>query len=279
MAYADFLSIGHVTQDITEDGSRVGGTVAYAALTAARLGLNAAAATSAPQSFDVSRMLPGVKLLCHPSEKATVFQNKYLNGQRSQRVISVASPIGPSHIPEEARACHMMLLGPVAGEVEPGLVDLFSESPICLISQGWLRRREACGYVKAVKWEEAHQILPKAHVVVVSEEDLLEKDVIQEWATLTPILVVTRGARGASLHWEGAWHTIPAVPAEEVDPTGAGDVFAAAFLISYYQTGDPLKAGYFASCAAALSMEHKGLDGILSREGAEECLRLLNLSW
>jgi sugar/nucleoside kinase (ribokinase family) len=40
-----------------------------------------------------------------------------------------------------------------------------------------------------------------------------------------------------------------------VDPTGAGDVFAAAFLVRYQETNDPLEAAAFAACAASCAVE------------------------
>ena len=54
-AAPDFLAIGHVTRDLLPDGSwRLGGTVAFAALTAARLGLRPAIVTSASASRERS---------------------------------------------------------------------------------------------------------------------------------------------------------------------------------------------------------------------------------
>jgi sugar/nucleoside kinase (ribokinase family) len=40
-----------------------------------------------------------------------------------------------------------------------------------------------------------------------------------------------------------------------VDPTGAGDVFATAFLIRYQETGNPSQAAAFACCAASCVVE------------------------
>ncbi len=54
----------------------------------------------------------------------------------------------------------------------------------------------------------------------------------------------------------------PAYFITEVDPTGAGDVFAAAFLFYLHKYGDPRKAVKFANCTAALSVEHIGITGI-----------------
>jgi sugar/nucleoside kinase (ribokinase family) len=43
-----------------------------------------------------------------------------------------------------------------------------------------------------------------------------------------------------------------------VDATGAGDVFAAAFLVHYARQGDPWQAAEAAACAAGLSVEAEG---------------------
>jgi sugar/nucleoside kinase (ribokinase family) len=62
---------------------------------------------------------------------------------------------------------------------------------------------------------------------------------------------------------------IPAYRAREVDVTGAGDVFAAAFLIRLEESNSPETSARFAACAAALSIEAVGTDGIPMREQIE----------
>ena len=49
---------------------------------------------------------------------------------------------------------------------------------------------------------------------------------------------------------------------KEVDPTGAGDVFAAAFFIRLYQTRDPWEAARFATQLASISVTRPGISGI-----------------
>ena len=63
----------------------------------------------------------------------------------------------------------------------------------------------------------------------------------------------------------GEWHSVPAYPAREIDPTGAGDVFTSAFLIRYFETRDAPAAALFASCAASLSVEGWGVGSIPTR--------------
>ena len=88
---------------------------------------------------------------------------------------------------------------------------------------------------------------------------------LERWADDVPIVVVTRERRGARVHHEDAWHEIDAFPADEVDPTGAGDVFSAAFLVHYSEAADVGKATRFASAAAACSVEAQGIEGIAER--------------
>ena len=72
----DFLAIGHITRDLLPDGSwRLGGAVTYAALTAARLGLRPAIATSGPPDVlaALDAVLPDISLSIVPSVEATTF--------------------------------------------------------------------------------------------------------------------------------------------------------------------------------------------------------------
>jgi sugar/nucleoside kinase (ribokinase family) len=57
--------------------------------------------------------------------------------------------------------------------------------------------------------------------------------------------------------------------AKEVDPTGAGDVFAAAFLVALRERRPVPLASRFATAAASLSVEGPGLTAIASRAAVE----------
>jgi sugar/nucleoside kinase (ribokinase family) len=72
------------------------------------------------------------------------------------------------------------------------------------------------------------------------------------------IAVVTLGERGAVIATSDGTTRIPAAPTQVVDTTGAGDVFMAAFLLEYLNTGDLYKAGLFAGATASLLIEKSG---------------------
>jgi sugar/nucleoside kinase (ribokinase family) len=51
---------------------------------------------------------------------------------------------------------------------------------------------------------------------------------------------------------------VSAPEADEVDPTGAGDTFAAAFAVSTLNGAEPVEAARAAAVLAASSVEHLG---------------------
>jgi sugar/nucleoside kinase (ribokinase family) len=57
-----------------------------------------------------------------------------------------------------------------------------------------------------------------------------------------------------------------------VDPTGAGDIFAAAFFTRLLSTRDPWEATRFATLVASCSVTRVGLGGIPTPSEIEECM-------
>ena len=55
------------------------------------------------------------------------------------------------------------------------------------------------------------------------------------------------------------------MPNTEVDPTGAGDVYASSFMVRYMETNDSLRAARFASLVAGLSIQSIGTDSLPDR--------------
>jgi 2-dehydro-3-deoxygluconokinase len=81
------------------------------------------------------------------------------------------------------------------------------------------------------------------------------------------------GADGAILANSERRHRIPAHPCKPVDATGAGDAFGGALVARLLAGDDLLKAGRYASVAAALSTE--GYGAVEPIPNAEQVLRVL----
>ena len=276
----DFVALGHATRDLLPGGDwRLGGTVTFAALTAQRLGLHAAVLTSGPPDLlaALRAALPGVALACLPAPDATTFENVYAGGARTQYLRGRAAPISAHDLPAAWREARIALLAPLAGEVEHALASAFPHALVAATPQGWLRRWDANGRVTPGPLDDAESLLPHLRALILSREDPPASTTISAipdsadaqiaaWARVVPLVAVTRGPDGALLYRDGGDpESFPGYPARELDPTGAGDVFAAAFLCALDTTGDPRAAVDFANRAAALSVEHPGAVGIPTR--------------
>ena len=84
------------------------------------------------------------------------------------------------------------------------------------------------------------------------------------------LVVVTRGAAGCSVYSAEGQADVPGYPAEEIDPTGAGDCFDAGFLSELLSGKSPVEAARLANACGALAVGAKGpMSGAKSRAEAE----------
>ncbi|MFQ5875196.1 MAG: PfkB family carbohydrate kinase [Dehalococcoidia bacterium] len=267
-----FLAIGHVARDRDPDGDGfvIGGTAAYSALVASRLGLKVAMVTSFGPDCRLPSEFRGIEVSVVPSSTTTAFTNLYSRDKRRQWVESVAALIEVDHIPDTWRRVPIVHIGPIAQEVALEVVGLLPDSLVCISPQGWLRSWGRDGEVRLTEWKGAEIVLRKADVLVLSENDLVAQPKAEQmYAEQVPVAIVTRGSQGARVYVNGTCRQIPAAPAVEVDPTGAGDVFAAAFAIRYWEIREPLEASAFAACAASFAVEWPGTSSIPTREQIE----------
>lgn len=276
MASLDFLVIGHVTLDLLPDGSAiVGGTATYAALTAKGLGCKTGLITSAGPEFNFEKAVPGVQVHCIPAPRTTTFENIYdAKGTRKQRVRAVAHPIEIVDLPPDWATPAVVLFGPLVNEISLGVIQHFPHALTGVTPQGWMRAWDEDGHVHAIQWVGAETILSQVDVLMFSEEDAACDEIqIQAYTKLARLAVVTRGARGATVYQGKRTTHYPAYQAAVIDPTGAGDVFAAAFLIRLHETGDVSEAVRFANCAASFIIEGWGTSNIPTRAQVEDRLR------
>lgn len=269
----DYLIIGHLTQDLSPDGPRLGGSAAFAGLTAAAFGQRVGVVTSWAEETGLER-LSGLQIANLKSEASTTFQNTYTPEGRLQKLHYLAPALAYYHIPESWRKTRIVHLAPVAGEVPADLVRYFPEADLYLTPQGWLREWDHTGNVSPGEWVEATFMLQHARAAVISEEDVsTDQAVIDRMAAAVQILVVTRGYLGAELYWQGNIYTFHAPEVEEIDPTGAGDIFAATFFSQLTHQGDPLRAAELAVQVASDSIQRSGMDGAPDEDILYDMLR------
>lgn len=262
------LAVGHVTRDRWQDGEVLGGSVSYAALAARELGWEAGVLTCAGPDFEPQRELPGIATFWSTGAATTRFHNLYdEDGTRHSVVAARASDVELTPLPDDWRDPDVLLLCPVVGELSNVLATAFGAGVVGAIAQGWLREFDRDGNVSPRAWPDPARDLAGVHALVLSEHDLpAAAEKAREFLSLVPIVVLTRGWRGVSLYTREGVQEVPGLPREEVDPTGAGDVFAAAFLLRYHEGTDALGAAAFAACAASCVVEGVGASSLGDRE-------------
>lgn len=272
LSSVDYLVIGHLTQDLSPEGPRLGGTAAYAALTANALGLKVGIVTSWAEEISPIH-LSNIPIINYPSEQSTTFENIPTPEGRIQKIHSLAEKLDLFQIPEAWRNPSIIHIGPVAQEVEPGILRYFTNSFIGVTPQGWLRNWDEHGQIIPAEWPEASFVLGNADAAVLSSEDIDNDETrIEELASYCRVLVITEGIEGVRVYWHGDVRRFHPLPAELMDDTGAGDIFSAAFFFRLFNTHDPWEAARFATQLSSYSVTRFGLDSIPTPQEIEECI-------
>ena len=259
------LVLGAITRDVEAGGSFApGGVVHYAGLAFAALGARTRVVTRC-RPDDAAELLArlragGVEARALASAETTTYANDYSGEEDQHELLAASDPIRPADLPESWRRADAVHLGPLNRR------DLLPETVAVLRGlvgidlQGLARLGSRTG-TRLVPNHELKDFLVHVAVAKAAEEEIA---VLREGMSLGEFrrefalaeLLVTRGARGALLVTQNGVDEIPAVPAARRFPTGAGDVFLAAYLFARAAGRDPRAAARFATRASAAQIEH-----------------------
>lgn len=107
---------------------------------------------------------------------------------------------------------------------------------------------------------ELHRLVPEAHNMQTAAASICKPGAA---------VIVKRGSHGCSVLEAGTRLDIPGHPVAEIDPTGAGDVFAAACLAGIENGSDIEEAARLANAAGALAVTRRGpMEGIPTLDAA-----------
>ncbi len=259
----DYLIIGHILKDNIPGGAMLGGTGSYASLTARKLGAQTAVFTSYGPDLPSLAPLNGIEIEKLTSEQSTTFENIYQNGARTQKWFGDSTPLSFESLPAKWRAVPIIHLAPMAQEMSPAMCSHFPDSLVCVTMQGWLRGRDEEHTVIYQPHPDLEAWLSHIDILVISLADVDgDEEMCAHYLNSVRLGVETLGPQGCRIFHQGNTIHVPVDPIEEADPTGAGDIFAAAFFIRYYQTQNMIKAAQFANACASLSVKGTGLESI-----------------
>lgn len=267
--HVHYLAIGHIANDLTPEGSKLGGTVSYSALTARAMGYTPGIVTACGPEAPLGA-LAGMPLHQKASAASTTFENTYNQGARTQYLRARAALLSIADVPTDWLRAPIVHVAPLDSELEPDLLADFDGAFVGLTPQGWFREWDESGRVRARRWPtdadwpRTAPLFGRANAIVFSIEDVGGDWALAErWARVAQVLAVTRGREGCTVFRRGfGARDFAAAAQTEVDPTGAGDVFAAAFFVHFYETQDPYAAAVVANHIAGVSVTRPGLDGV-----------------
>lgn len=260
------LSVGHATLDRYGDDLLPGGSAWYGARVFAALGATSTLVTAVGPDFGAgSGAFDALDARVKVGAATTLFTNTYAaDGRRLQRIETEAPLVVPP--PGLPRRVDATFLAPVFGEV-----DLATWLPrarlasrlVGLGCQGWLKRRGASvagrpGVFEVVPadWPPSADALAGVDVACLSEEDVRGREhLLERLVAAVPVVAYTLGRRGCLVLHDGRQVHVPAFPATEVDPTGAGDTFAAGLLLGLARGRDPVDAARLGALCAATIVE------------------------
>jgi sugar/nucleoside kinase (ribokinase family) len=187
--------------------------------------------------------------------------------ERMLRLTCMGYPIGLDDIPHGLRS-KVIHVAPITGEISYGVVEHLKSccDSLSLDPQGFLRSFDENGYV-ASSLQVDKRVLGLVDICKVSQDELfvltgqldLKGAIKVVHDAGVKAVIVTMGAKGALLSFEGVQYNIPACrPSVVVDPTGAGDVFIGAFLSEYLKGKELLWCASAGSAAASLVVEGIG---------------------
>ncbi len=249
------------------DGSWAPGCPAlYVARAAHALGAEVTLVTHLPVDYPC-QVLEGLDIVALPARSVPRYANTYSGGRRAQRLLAQGRSFSSAEL-AAMPAADGLIVAPAYHEFRAApAVSGFTV--VCL--QGALRAVNGQDIrYHARPFAAAARLLPPRSTAILSTEDTADASrLARRIVAQDNTAIVTSGAAGATLFTPGSEREVAALPACEIDPTGAGDSFAAAFTVRLVETHDPMLAMRFGVAAGALAVERRGVFAAPSRDEVE----------
>jgi sugar/nucleoside kinase (ribokinase family) len=278
------LVVGQVTHDLYEGDYVAGGCAFYGAHVHRRMDGETHLVTVVGEDFRCDEAIDDIEATLVRRGETTVFANYYPSGRlRQQLLLAQAPKVTPEMAPPQWLEADLVHLAPVLGEVDlQAWKEAVGDGLLAINVQGWVKEKGSAvdaetlesyqnrgvtgsAYrVRQKSWDISAPELTGVDVACLSEEDLAgQRRLLPRLVDAIPVVALTLGERGSRIFVDGKERArIGIYPTEAVDPTGAGDVFAASFVHRLADGDDPIEAARFGAAAASVIVEGRGPEAL-----------------
>lgn len=260
------LVIGGASLDILHVGGKripsAGGAGMYTAMAARRCGVRVSlfAPKPAPMPVELQPVADRVHRWLGPPvgrDELPRFEIAHAGGTTTylDAFFGAEAALAPDALPDDLRGydiVHVVPLGDVRRQLEFLRAARARGAP--LVSAGTYLRGVDSGSA------EARRIVEEADVFFMNREEAeaLFGSLASARTAAGKLLYITLGSEGARVVQGAHSSDVPSAPANEVDPTGAGDTFCGATLAGLIRRQHPVMAARSAAFLAASMIEHIG---------------------
>jgi len=233
----DILTIGNLTEDINIINNNVyksiGGTSFYAYKVAEKLGYDLRIITEISDKLNVSKKINPKKIISQNTQLHTIFENTYLDGKRSQKVLNKPGKIKLKNISKKLENIDPKIIFycPILNELDSSFLNLFNKSiKICNL-QGFMRKTVNQSIL--IKKNLPNINFKIFDAVILSEIDTNFENALKI-SSYSKIVCYTMGKKGVKIIIDNEIIAFKTLNVINNDETGAGDVWGTSFIIFYY---------------------------------------------
>ncbi len=267
-AVRPLVVVGNLSRDVIEGGARPGGGPIHAARALRLLGARAMIATKSAID-DRDALLPalqafGLPVRWHGGASTATFAFEYVGDVRKMEVAALGDPWTPDDVHgwaapalEKAEWVHVAPLARSDFSAET-LAALAHGRRLLLDAQGLVRAPTTGPLVLDAAYDPA--VLEHLTVLKLAEEEA--RVVLDDFSEASvrrlgvPEVLLTLGSRGSIVFADGKVERVPA-RAVDVDPTGAGDGFSAAYIDARARGYSPVGAARRATATVGAILEQR----------------------
>ena len=243
-----------------------GGPVSYIANILCSYGHNVTMYSSFAEDFPIESLNPKINLIKNISNNTTKFILSYKNNLREFKIPSEATKLDLAKLYKSIDKYDVVFLAPIFQEIDINQVDQLVNSNkkyFVGVPQGWIRIRDN---KKILINFRLLKFLPKLEIIFFSEEEIKSSNLkINDIKNLAKILVITRGHIGSTIYYQEQSFNFSSYRVNSIDTTGAGDIYAAVFTMTFFSTKELIYSANLASKIASESTKYWGMKGIYEK--------------